>query len=155
MLYYHNLNNSSKSKYGFVFITKANVLEHLQTKLAKSKIEKLKHYTIQQWQTNPQKIIDEIQKSFSKSKFLIVRSSALGEDSLKSSYAGVYESILHVLPHSKTSIRNAIDSVAKSYIAFGAFLLFSSTTYDNPQSIKTGIFVSFNLNIILSDFISP
>ena len=117
MLYYHNLNNSSKSKYGFVFITKANVLEHLQTKLAKSKIEKLKHYTIQQWQTNPQKIIDEIQKSFSKSKFLIVRSSALGEDSLKSSYAGVYESILHVLPHSKTSIRNAIDSVAKSYVA--------------------------------------
>ena len=48
---------------------------------------------------------------------MIVRSSALGEDSLEISYAGVYESILHVLPTSKTSIRNAIDSVAKSYIA--------------------------------------
>jgi hypothetical protein len=100
-----------------LFTTKANILEHLQTKLTKSKIEKLKHYTVLQWSENPKNIINEIQQIFSKSKFLIVRSSAFGEDSLESSYAGVYESILHVLPHSKASISNAIDSVINSYIA--------------------------------------
>lgn len=98
-----------------IFTSKADVLEYLQTKIGKSKIEKLFHFTIQEWQINPKSVIDKIQQDFSKSKFLIVRSSALGEDSLESSYAGVYESVLDVLPDSAQSIKNAINSVEKSY----------------------------------------
>ncbi|NDF25247.1 MAG: hypothetical protein EB149_04595 [Thaumarchaeota archaeon] len=100
-----------------IFTSKADVLEYLQTKLNKSKIEKLIHFTVQEWKANPRSIVNEIQQYFSKSKFLIVRSSALGEDSLESSYAGVYESILDVLPDSEQSIKDAINSVAKSYVA--------------------------------------
>lgn len=100
-----------------IFTSKADVLEYLQTKLNKSKIEKLIHFTVQEWKANPRSIVNEIQQYFSKSKFLIVRSSALGEDSLESSYAGVYESILDVLPDSEQSIKDAINSVVKSYVA--------------------------------------
>lgn len=101
-----NLNN--------VFTTKANTLQFLQQKLQKSKIEKLYSFTIRDWEKNSSDIINHIAKNFD-SKKIIIRSSAIGEDSIETSQAGTYESVLNVSSRSKTQIKKAIMIVIQSY----------------------------------------
>ena len=55
----------------------------------------------------------DISKKFSSR--IIVRSSVLGEDSLESSQAGNFQSILNINPSSLHSVKNAIKTVIKSY----------------------------------------
>ena len=64
---------------------------------------------------NKNKIIKEINQYFINSNKVIVRSSAIGEDSLESSKAGSYESILDVNPKSNKLLINAINLVLNSY----------------------------------------
>ena len=77
------------------FTSKADVLKILKPKIKKSKIEKIFDFTVDQWNSEQSVIMTTINKQFPKGK-LIVRSSALGEDSVDYSYAGNYESILNV-----------------------------------------------------------
>jgi glutamine kinase len=97
-----------------IFTSKTNVLKLLNNQLHFSKIEKIFHFTHAEWLQNKSKILNQIPNVFSKQK-IIVRSSALGEDSIETSQAGIYESILNVNPNSKSQLTMAINSVIASY----------------------------------------
>ena len=96
-----------------VFTSKSNVLKFLTTKIQNSQIEKIYDFTLFEWNNNKSKIISDIIKQFSNS--IVVRSSAIGEDSIESSEAGLYESVLNVNSNSKNSITIAINKVIHSY----------------------------------------
>ena len=98
-----------------IFTSKSNVLKFLQNQLKNSKIEKLYTFETQDWEINETKIIKEISQYFANSNKVIVRSSAMGEDSLESSKAGSFESILDVNPKSKKVLINAINLILNSY----------------------------------------
>jgi phosphohistidine swiveling domain-containing protein len=96
-----------------IFTSKTDVLKFLQRKIKKSKIEKLYNFTVENWNQDSNEIMKEIQKKFKAT--IIVRSSAIGEDSEESSHAGSYESVLNIDPKSKNQIKKAINKVIKSY----------------------------------------
>jgi glutamine kinase len=96
------------------FTSKADVLKYLQTKLKKSKIEKIFVFSVNDWKVDKQKIVTEIQSKFKRKK-IIIRSSAIGEDSVEKSSAGTYESVLNVKTNSKKEITKAIEVVINSY----------------------------------------
>lgn len=107
---------SLKSKKISVF-TKSDMLKYLQKKLHESKIEEIFDFTVETWNQNNKEIIKNIGKKF-QSK-VIVRSSAIGEDSFQSSQAGNYESILNVNPKSIPKLKKAINLVIESYTQKG------------------------------------
>lgn len=98
-----------------IFTSKSNALQFLQSNLKYSKIEKLYFFETRNWQQNKNKILNEIMNYFTNSSYVIVRSSAIGEDSFESSKAGSYDSILNVNPKSNISLTKAINFVLKSY----------------------------------------
>ena len=65
----------------------------LKSKIKKSKIETIYDFTVDKWQKNEKTILKTI---FKFNSTIIVRSSAIGEDSLKSSQAGNFLSVLNV-----------------------------------------------------------
>ena len=95
------------------FSSKANVLYFLKKTLKKSKIEKIFVFTVSEWEDDQKKIINNIITNFHVK--IIVRSSAIGEDSVNSSEAGSYQSILNVSSSSKNNIKNAINKIILSY----------------------------------------
>ena len=97
-----------------IFKSKAFVLKYLRNNLKKSKIEKGFDFTVNEWKKNENEIFRKISNECSSSK-LIIRSSAIGEDSFSNSQAGNYESVLNVNPKSEKSIKDAINLVIKSY----------------------------------------
>ena len=105
-------NKSLKSK-SYNFTTKTNVLKFLSEKIKKSHIEKIFGFTVEDWKNNQDKILDSISKTFKKK--IIVRSSAIGEDTLKSSGAGKYETVFDVNPNVGQSVKKAIKKVVESY----------------------------------------
>lgn len=108
------------------FTSKANVLKFLQTRLKKSKIEKIFQFSISEWEIKKQNIITDIQTKFKRKK-IIIRSSAIGEDSIEKSSAGAYESVLNVETSSKKEISKAIDIVIRSY--------YKNNNYDKNNQI--------------------
>lgn len=110
------LTNRKRKKHDkSIFTSKANVLASLQNQITKSRIEKLYYFTTHEWKENQDTILQQIKKIFNKSKYVIVRSSAKGEDSIDESYAGTYESILNISPKSNHALSSAIESVIDSY----------------------------------------
>ena len=97
-----------------IFTSKANTLKILQKKIKNSKIEKIFDFKVKDWLEKDQEVLEEISNIFKKN-YVIVRSSALGEDSFDSTQAGAYESILNVDPKNKKKLSDAINSVIKSY----------------------------------------
>jgi glutamine kinase len=97
-----------------IFTSKSNVLKFLQNKVKTSQIEKIYDFTVREWESNNNLILLKIQSSFSKHK-VIVRSSAMGEDSDDNSQAGSYESILNINSNSKKQLDYAITKVIQSY----------------------------------------
>ena len=94
--------------------TKSNVLKILKQNLRNSKIEKLYDFTVEEWKDDNQEIIKKIQKNFKNGK-IVIRSSAIGEDSEYSSEAGKYQSRLNIDPKSRNEIINGINDVINSY----------------------------------------
>ena len=97
-----------------LFSSKAITLKLLKKNIKKSKIQKLYYFNVNDWMDNPKSILQKIQTKFSNS-YIIVRSSALDEDSLTSSRAGYYDSVLNVNSKSKQAISSAINHVINSY----------------------------------------
>lgn len=95
------------------FSSKANVLKCLQKSLKKSKIERMFDFTVEEWEKDEEKILDGIRKKFQNK--IIIRSSAIGEDSIINSEAGSYESILNITAKSRQKIKTAINSIIRSY----------------------------------------
>ena len=97
-----------------IFSSKSNVLKFLTKKITLSKIEKIFDFTVNEWEKNTKKIINQILIQFPNEQ-LIIRSSAIGEDSEENSAAGTYESILNINSKSKNDLIKAINSVINSY----------------------------------------
>jgi len=97
-----------------IISSKTNTLKALQPLLKESKIERLYDFTISDWKNKKQEVIDSIKTEFSPSK-IVVRSSAVNEDTLDNSMAGCFESILNVDSSQEEEIEKAIKKVIDSY----------------------------------------
>jgi glutamine kinase len=114
-----------------LFSTKANNLIFLKNRLKKSKIEKIYTFSYLMWTNEKEKIINNVSNYFKEK--IVVRSSAINEDSNENSMAGYYESILNVNSQNKGEVQDAITRVIKSYnskkslSAFNQILIQSQT----------------------------
>ncbi len=106
--------SSDEKNHTQIFTTKSNVLKFLKPKIEFSKIEKIFDFTQNDWKNNQKIILEQILDNFPNTT-IIVRSSAIGEDSEENSNAGSYESILNVDSSSKQEITSAIQKVISSY----------------------------------------
>ena len=97
-----------------IFTSKSDVLKLLKKQIKFSRIEKILDFTVDDWQKSKNKILEQISTSFP-SKKVIIRSSAIGEDSEENSEAGSYESILNINSNSNTQLISAINQVINSY----------------------------------------
>ena len=95
------------------FLSKASTLEFFEDKITKSKIEKSYSFTVKMWMCDEKKILEDIQKKFVGK--IVIRSSALGEDSLDKSEAGKFQTILNINSSIKKDVKKGIDDVIKSY----------------------------------------
>jgi len=98
----------------FILGNKAQTLSRLAPMVKKSKIGKQISFTVEEWVSNSDAIILQIQQIFS-GKQLIIRSSASQEDGWSSSLAGQYTSILNVDSGSIESIIKVVKKVISSY----------------------------------------
>lgn len=98
----------------FSFGTKTETLERLAPLLSFSQIPEFYHFTVDQWKANRDFVLQEIQYRFKNSK-VIVRSSALVEDSASFALAGMYDSIPEIQVDDKDSLNKAINTVISSY----------------------------------------
>ena len=96
----------------FVLGTKAETLKRLQACIQNAVILDQVTFTAKNWRDNKEFIIKQIYSQFSSTK-LVVRSSALGEDTFKTSNAGNFLSVLGV--DSEDKLVDAIETVFSSY----------------------------------------
>jgi phosphohistidine swiveling domain-containing protein len=101
-----------------VFKTKAETLNLLSTLLQKSSVEDIYIFRQRLWEQNKEDIIKAIQDNFP-AKLIIVRSSALNEDTAHCSNAGYFKSILHVRSDDQQQIQAAVNEVIDSYVDKG------------------------------------
>ncbi|MBU1674083.1 hypothetical protein KJ839_06595 [Patescibacteria group bacterium] len=99
----------------FKFGTKAETLEVLEPLVEKSRVLPQISFTLDEYKKQKKEILEKIQNDLNSSK-LVIRSSALNEDTENSSMAGNYESVLNVDRTEMDQIENAILRVAKSYL---------------------------------------
>ena len=104
--------NSSQDIAHFILGTKAETLGRLEKLLSNAKILDQVAFTVEDWQEAPERIIKRIALNFP-DDLLVVRSSALSEDSFNQSNAGRFESLLNV-QHGEALCRS-IDEVIASY----------------------------------------
>ena len=110
----------------FRFGTKAETLQRLEKKVKKSLILPQYIFTVKEYRSDPDRIIDAIQ-SFVRNDYIVIRSSARDEDTSEHSLAGNYESVLNVPSSSKEAIMEAIETVIKSFETKSKNGVFSST----------------------------
>jgi len=95
------------------FCSKAKTIENLNGQIQFSNVLPILVFTINQYKKNKTSVLEEIQKKFSSDK-LIIRSSAINEDTLLTSNAGHFDSILNVNLKNKKELLDAIDKVVSS-----------------------------------------
>jgi phosphohistidine swiveling domain-containing protein len=98
-----------------VFKSKAETLQLLSVLLQQSSVEELHAFSQADWERDHGTVISSIQDVFG-GKTIIVRSSALAEDTVDSSNAGYFESILGVDSANPEAIHTAVRAVVMSYI---------------------------------------
>ena len=96
------------------FESKADTLVFLQKKLKKGIIEEIITFTVEKWEIEQKSILEKIIDKFYPNK-IIIRSSAIGEDSIESTEAGKYKSIQKISTKNKGKIKNSINEVIKEY----------------------------------------
>ena len=96
--------------------TKAETLLELKDKLESAKVLPVFLIRAKDWKKNRNKIVQEISQESWATEKLIVRSSALNEDSETESMAGKYESILNV--DIGVNLNDAVDEVFHSFGEF-------------------------------------
>ncbi|WP_165857681.1 PEP/pyruvate-binding domain-containing protein [Marinobacter sp. JSM 1782161] len=98
----------------FIMGTKAQTLRRLQGLITHSRIEDQVSFTVAEWQSEPQGVLERIRRKLG-ARALVVRSSALTEDGFASANAGAYTSVLGVDGASPEAVKTAIAEVAASY----------------------------------------
>ncbi len=116
----------------FKFGTKAETLKKLENKLKHSKVLEQVRFTVKDYENNSGIIIKKIQSKIQSNK-LVIRSSALNEDTHNSSMAGNYESILNVDTIDDSSIISAINLVIESYLKGGQDKVMDNQILVQPQ----------------------
>lgn len=96
------------------FMNKANTLIWISKQLKKSTVEEIYSFTEFGWQVNKKVITEVISKKYL-GKTIIIRSSAVVEDTLNISNAGRFKSVTGVDSGDHYSIARAIDEVVRSY----------------------------------------
>ncbi len=94
--------------------TKANTLRTLQPLVKKSRIEKSFVFTISDWHNKEDEIYKHIKEEFD-SERIVIRSSAINEDTFHSSMAGCFYSELNVPANDRKRIGNCVNRIIKSY----------------------------------------
>ena len=97
-----------------IFGTKSQTLKRLQPLVSKATILDQVSFTVKGWRDNRESVMASINDAFTKG-YLIVRSSALGEDSCTESQAGKFRSELGIPAGDQSAICEAIESVIASY----------------------------------------
>ncbi len=98
----------------FCFSTKAGTLAALSGRLNCARLPPQRHFTVRQWSEGSDAILADLQSRFSSDQ-LVVRSSAINEDTANNSMAGQYASVLNVPRQSVDDIRAAVESVIAQY----------------------------------------
>ena len=98
-----------------IFTSKANALKFLQERITKSKIEQIFDFTTEEWEKNELNILKNIETVFNGS-LVIIRSSAVDEDTIEKSKAGNFTSVLNVNSKSRTKLKKSIETVINSYV---------------------------------------
>ena len=93
--------------------TKAENLIKLKENSKLSHVEKILYFTVQEWKKNEKGLLHKITNMFSNQE-VIIRSSAIGEDSSSYSNAGNFSSFQHVSTINK-NLKQKINLVIKSY----------------------------------------
>ena len=89
---------------GKKFESKADTLVFLQRKLKKGVIEEIITFTVKKWQIEKKPILQKIIDKFYPNE-VIIRSSAIGEDSIESTEAGKYKSIQKIPTKNKKKLK--------------------------------------------------
>jgi len=97
-----------------IISTKAKTLKALAPSLKKSKIEKMFVFTEEDWETHREELLDELTHVFPSGK-VVVRSSAVNEDTFQNSMAGHFHTELNTQPKNKVELKKAVEKVIKSY----------------------------------------
>lgn len=98
----------------YMLTTKANTLRNLRRHVRHSNILPQVTFNVHDWQSDKSILLDKISTLFD-SKYLIVRSSCVSEDTFEASAAGAYESVAGVLASSRIRVEKAVQTVIKSY----------------------------------------
>lgn len=104
--------NDRKDIAKFILGTKAETLKRLQGMVRHAVIQDQVAFTVAEWKTKRDAMLALTREKFGTEK-LVVRSSALSEDSFFASNAGGYDSLLNVDPH--VDLETAIEQVIASY----------------------------------------
>ena len=96
-----------------LFSSKANTLDYFQNRIKKSKIEKMYFFSVKEWKNNKENVLNKIQKEFE--SYIVIRSSAKGEDSINESQAGKFKTVLNINYRKRNIISKAISEVIRSY----------------------------------------
>ena len=72
-------------------------------------------FSVEQWKNNQQEILTKLIDFFPTKTLLAVRSSSKKEDSMATSAAGAFKSLLNII-RTKSELKTAIEEVIASYI---------------------------------------
>lgn len=97
-----------------IISTKANTLKALHPLLKHAKIEESYIFKTSDWEERRDQILSRIQQKFNSSR-IVVRSSAINEDTLKTSMAGYFHSELNIDSTDRLKLEKAINNVIDSY----------------------------------------
>ncbi|MBL4890092.1 MAG: hypothetical protein JKX97_08760, partial [Candidatus Lindowbacteria bacterium] len=98
----------------FVFGTKAQTLDRLRKVVRKSVILDQVSFSVEDWDSSSQAVYEKVLESFGETN-LVIRSSALSEDTMESSMAGYFESVLDIDSSNKTEFCDAVGKVIQSF----------------------------------------
>lgn len=102
----------------FVLGTKAQTLDRLRPLLRSAKIHDQVRFTVGEWRADPGGVLTRLAKDLPAAS-VIVRSSAISEDSFESSQAGMFRSEVAGTPGG-VAVETAIDVVIESFLKGGA-----------------------------------
>ncbi len=108
-----NMADDTSMDSAFAFGTKAETLHHLAGRVRSGLIGESMHFSCDQWQAGPERVLAAIQAKFG-GRTVAVRSSALSEDAATSSMAGAFLSILDVAASDQDTLDAAIRQVVRS-----------------------------------------
>ena len=106
--------NAPQDLANFILGTKAETLSRLKNMIKISKIYEQVSFTVGDWDSKKEECLKNISEKFLNKK-LIIRSSAINEDSFNESNAGKYLSLLNISQSNKNILIKSIQKVINSY----------------------------------------